>query len=73
MRAKFLTTTNVTYWGTVLGSNEGIYVLLFADYYLSTKPLQFRSSARNKDVWGFVMSYMDGVLKKRKKIEIDFR
>ena len=28
MRAKFLTTTNVTYWGTVLGSNEGVYVLL---------------------------------------------
>ena len=28
MRAKFLTTTNVTYWGTVLGSKEGVYVLL---------------------------------------------
>ena len=28
MRAKFLTTTNVTYWGTVLGSNEWVYVLL---------------------------------------------
>ena len=28
MRAKFLTTTNVTYWGAVLGSNEGVYVLL---------------------------------------------
>ena len=22
-----MTTTNVTYWGTVLGSNEGVYVL----------------------------------------------
>eukprot|EP01048_Picozoa_sp_COSAG05_P033952 COSAG05_NODE_13913_length_414_cov_0.869841_1_plen_46_part_10 len=28
MRAKFFTATNVTYWGTVLGSNEGVYVLL---------------------------------------------
>ena len=28
MRAKFFTTTNVTYWGTVLGSKEGVYVLL---------------------------------------------
>ena len=28
MRAKIVTTTNVTYWGTVLGSNEGVYVLL---------------------------------------------
>ena len=26
--AKFLTTTNVTYWGTVLESKEGVYVLL---------------------------------------------
>ena len=29
---------------------------------MSTKPLLFRSRSRNKDVWGFVMSYMDGVL-----------
>ena len=28
MRAKFVTTTNVTYWGTVLGSREGVYVPL---------------------------------------------
>ena len=28
MRAKIVTTTNVTYWGTVLGPNEGTYVLL---------------------------------------------
>ncbi len=45
MRANFLTTTNVTYWGTVLGSNEGVYVLLGLcrrDPYYSGRDLETR-------------------------------
>ena len=54
MRAKFLTTTNVTYWGTVLGSNEGVYVLLGL---CRRNPYYSRREKRAQcTIWGFVMS-----------------
>ena len=53
MRAKFLTTTNVTYWGTVLGSKEGVYVLLGL---CRRNPYNSGREKKGRDVWAFVTS-----------------
>eukprot|EP01048_Picozoa_sp_COSAG05_P019841 COSAG05_NODE_3217_length_2230_cov_1.925387_1_plen_465_part_00 len=55
----FLSTTNVTYWGTVLGSNEGVHVLFVTIMAVSTKPLLARILFRSRvRAWQYCMRFL---------------